>query len=104
VLAVNAHRVSLHMHTGPKATLRDQLVRAALSVPANIVEGSAHESPKQFARFVQYALASVSEFDGHIQLARDLRMISESDFATLSAQVVDVRMMLHGLLKTLKNR
>ena len=81
--------------------LRDQLTRAAISVPANIVEGSAHTSPREFARFVQYALASVSELEGHVQLARDLQLISELDFTALLGAIVDVRKMLHGLLKSL---
>jgi four helix bundle protein len=84
--------------------LSDQLTRAAISVPANIVEGSAHTSPREFARFVQYALASVSELEGHVQLARDLQFISEQDLTALLAGIVDVRKMLHGLLKALRAR
>ena len=81
--------------------LSDQMTRAAMSVPANIVEGSAHTSPREFARFLQYALASVSELEGHVQLARDLQFITEPDFTMLLGNIVDVRKMLHGLLKTL---
>ncbi len=86
------------------ATLGDQLTRAAMSVPTNIVEGSAHESPREFARYLRYALASVSELEGHVQLARDLGMMTEPDFSALLARVVDVRKMLHGLLKRLRQR
>jgi four helix bundle protein len=73
-----------------------------MSVPTNIVEGSAHESPREFARFLRYALASVSEVEGHVQLAHDLGMIKEAELSTLLGRVVDVRMMLHGLLKKLQ--
>ncbi len=73
-----------------------------MSVPTNIVEGSAHSSPHEFARFLQYALASVSELEGHIQLARDLELMTEQDFTPFLARIVDVRKMLHGLLKKLK--
>ena len=84
------------------AALRDQITRAAMSVPTNIVEGSAHASPREFARFLQYALASVSELEGHVQLARDLELMTEQDFTVFLARIVDVRKMLHGLLKSLK--
>ena len=77
-------------------------MRAAMSVPTNIVEGSAHSSPREFARFVQYALASVSELEGHAQLARDLDLMLDKDFKPFLAHIVDVRKMLHGLLKRLK--
>ena len=71
-------------------------------MPTNIVEGSAHASPREFARFLGYALASVSELEGHIQLAHDLGLMTEHDFKSLLASIVDVRMMLHGLLKRLR--
>jgi four helix bundle protein len=101
-IAIDAHRVSARMRGARGAALRDQLLRAAMSVPTNIVEGSAHASPREFARFLQYALASVSELEGHIQLARDLDLITEHDFTAILTRIVDARKMLHGLLKTLK--
>lgn len=100
-LAVYAHRVSGRMRGARSATLCDQLIRAAMSVPTNIVEGSAHESPREFARFLQYALASATEVEGHIQLARDVGMMTQNDYDALLTRVVDVRKMLYGLLKKL---
>jgi four helix bundle protein len=103
-LAIDAHRVSGRVRGTNTKALTDQLMRAAMSVPANIIEGSAHSSPREFARFVQYALASVSELEGHVQLARDLQFISEQDHTILLSGIVDVRKMLHGLLKALRAR
>lgn len=103
-LAIDAHRIGKRIRGGQGAALRDQLTRAAMSVPTNIIEGNAHTSPGEFMRYLRYALASVSEVEGHAQLALDLEMMSESDFKILLSRVVDVRMMLHGLLKTGGNR
>ena len=47
-------------------------------------------------------LTSESELEGHVQLARDLEMMTEQDFTAFLARIVDVRKMLHGLLKKLK--
>jgi four helix bundle protein len=101
-MAVDAHRITSRMRGMGSSTLRDQFKRAAMSVPTNIVEGSAHSSPREFARFVQYALASASELEGHAQLARDLELMTEHDFTSFLARIVDVRKMLHGLLRKLK--
>jgi four helix bundle protein len=60
-LAIDAHRVAARMRGPATRALSYQLIRAAMSVPANIVEGSAHKSPRESARYLQYALASVSE-------------------------------------------
>ena len=101
-IAIDADRVTAGMHGARSTSLRDQLMRAAMSVPTNIVEGSAHASPREFARYLGYALASVSELEGHVQLARDLNLMTEHDFTALLALIVDVRKMLHGLLKRLR--
>ena len=74
-----------------------------MSVVANIVEGSAHTSPREFARFLSYAIASVSESEGHAQLGCDMGMISHRDLDLLLQRIIDVRMMLHGLRKKLQS-
>ena len=101
-LAIVSHKLAAGMRGAETSVLRDQLVRAAMSVPTNIVEGCAHQSPREFARYLRYALASASEVEGHAQLARDLNYVSEPNFNELLTLVVDVRMMLHGLLKKLE--
>ncbi len=103
-LAIDAHRIGKKIRGAQGAPIRDQMTRAAMSVPTNIIEGNAHASPREFIRFLRYSLASASEVEGHAQLARDLEMMTESDFKILLDRVVEVRMMLHGLLKTGGNR
>ena len=98
-LAIDTHKVTARIRGVGRSSLRDQLARAAMSVHNNIVEGSAHQSPREFARYLGYAVASVSEAEGELQMARDLGMINEADFRRLLGQIVDVRKMLHGLIK-----
>ncbi len=71
-LAVQAHRTLARIRGPQSKTLCDQFLRAAMSVPTNIVEGNAHTSPRERARFLGYALASAWEVEGHVQLASDL--------------------------------
>ncbi len=73
-----------------------------MSVSANIVEGSAHESRREFARFIRYAIASASEFEGHLQTAFDIDALSQQDATALQSQIIEVRKMLYGLLKSIK--
>ena len=100
-LAIDVHRAATGMRGVGSATLRDQLVRASMSVPANIVEGCAQKSPREVVRFLRYALSSVSEAEGHAQLARDLLMIEQDDFECIGKGVVAVRKMLYGFIKKL---
>jgi four helix bundle protein len=101
-LAVHAFRVANSMRGARSATVSDQLIRAAMSVPANIVEGNAHTSPRERARYLGYAVASIWEVEGHVQLSSDLRMITTKDHDELLAEIVNVRKMLYGLLKTIR--
>jgi S23 ribosomal protein. len=104
MLALDAHRISAGLR-GPGAnSLRDQMVRASMSIPINIVEGTAHTSPKEFLRFLGYALASTSEVEGHTLLAKDLQLMSHDDAECLLTGVQTVRKMLHGLMHRVKLR
>ncbi len=100
-LVKTSHRIASGMHGPGSVALRDQIIRAALSIPANLVEGTAHESPREIARFIQYSISSASELEGHMQLASDLAMISDLELTELNKSVEPVRMMLYGLIKSL---
>jgi four helix bundle protein len=83
------------------SSLRNQLFRAAMSISANIAEGSSQRTKKEFARFVSIALSSCSEVEHHLIVARDLKAISAPTFDSLVAQTITVRKMLYGLRKML---
>jgi len=105
-----AHALSLSIDrmcrriVGPRyASLRSQMFRAAMSIPANIAEGRAKNSDKDFGRFLGYALSSSSELEHHLIVARDTKVIPESDFVSSISQTIAVRKMLYGLLNRLSS-
>ena len=102
-LAINAHRVANGIRGQQYATFRNQIIRSAMSVPTNIVEGRAQEKEPAFVRFLRISLASINELEYHLLAARDIRAISVSDHLSLSGQVEEVRMMLHGLIRQLQS-
>jgi four helix bundle protein len=75
------------------------MVRAAMSIPANIVEGSGQESRREFGRFLRYAANSANELESHLMIARDTSAISLNDYVALASRTVEVRKMLRGLIK-----
>lgn len=75
-----------------------------MSVPANIVEGSSQESPREFARFLKIALNSTSELEYHLLVARDLHVVPAAEAMPLTDQVVEIRKMLHGLIRRVASR
>jgi four helix bundle protein len=100
-LSLFAHDVALGVKGAMYASLKNQIVRAAQSIPTNIVEGREQKTDAEFARYLRYALASTSELEYHAIAGRDIGVIETEDFISLSAQAKTVRMMLYGLLKRL---
>lgn len=60
-LTLNVHRASRSFQRSGCIGLRGQLVRAAESVPTNIVEGCFAATPKEFARFLDISIKSTGE-------------------------------------------
>ena len=81
--------------------LRGQLLRATFSIQANIAEGSAKRSDREFARFVRIALGSSSEAANHLILLTSLGAIDDAVFAALDTKLDEVGRMLSGLEKRL---
>ena len=100
-LAIHAHRTATGVRATRYSALRSQIIRASMSIPANIVEGRRQNNEREFARFLRYSLNSTYELEYHVILARDIGVIPDADAISLIAEGVEVRKMLHGLLKKL---
>jgi four helix bundle protein len=83
--------------------LTAQIRRAAVSIAANIVEGSARESLAEYVRFIEIAHASARELEYHMSLARRLGYLSaEAD--GLEPMAVETSKVLNGLLRALREQ
>jgi four helix bundle protein len=68
-LTLETYAVSATNIKGPTHfALRDQLTRAAISVPANLAEGCGRAGDRELRRFVRVALGSASELEYHLFL------------------------------------
>ena len=97
-LALIAHRIAARIRGSQNTSLRNQITRAAQSIAANIVEGRGQRSDKEFARFLGYALNSAAELEHHMIVARDLSVVTTTDFEFVEEKVAEIRKMLHSLI------
>ena len=63
--------------------LTSQARRAAFSVAANIAEGSAKKGPREFRRYLDIAVGSLSELAYIFRLVKDLELIDNSKWSEL---------------------
>ena len=98
-LALAIDRLTKRIRVAQYASFKNQIFRAALSIPANIAEGRRKNSEKEFARFLSIAAGSSSELESHLIFARDAKIIGEGEFVSLLSQTIEVRKMLCALIK-----
>lgn len=73
--------------------------RAAVSVTANLAEGSARLGGRELRRFADIALGSLSELSCLLRIARDLEYISAEEFVSLDGMRNSAGKVLLGLAR-----
>lgn len=97
--------IYLLQNTFPKEerfALGDQIRRAAISITANLAEGSGRTSIKEKIHFVEIAFGSMTEVFCEMQTACDLGYINEQQFEGLRPQFSEIAKMLSGMRNKLQ--
>ena len=87
-----------------KFGMASQLKRASVSIPANIAEGAARQTKKEFKQFLYIANGSLNEMDTLIELATELNLIKKEHTVSLNTQIDKVGAMNNGLIKSLNQQ
>jgi four helix bundle protein len=82
--------------------LTSQMRRASSSIGANVAEGCGRRSDPEMRRFIQIARGSASELEQHLLLARDLKLLHETEFSELEHKTHEVQRMLAALAQRLR--
>ena len=86
-LAHKAYDLTVKFPKEELFSLTSQIRRAALSVPANIIEGHARNSKNEFRHFLSIALGSLAEVEYYLEFAFKRKFITNSEYE----QVEDLR-------------
>ncbi len=81
-----------------------QVRRAALSVPTNIAEGAAKRGEREFGRFLDIALGSLSELCYLLRFSRDRGLLSDGEWQTLEAHRSSTGRLVYGLYRKMRPR
>ena len=103
-LFIRLHRLSRqHFPADERYELASQLRRAAFSVPANIVEGTARYHQRETLQFLRTAFASLVEAGYCLHVAQRLEYITETLFDELDLELRRAAAPLLGMIR-MRNR
>ncbi|MEY2497274.1 MAG: hypothetical protein QOD12_830 [Verrucomicrobiota bacterium] len=85
-------------------TIKDQIQRAALSIPSNVAEGAERGSNKDFAHFLNIAKGSCGELRTQLYIARKLDFVAKAESEKLVAESKELSAMLEGLRRSVLSR
>ncbi len=84
--------------------LRDQMRRAAVSIPSNIAEGDERDTDKEAVRFFYIAKGSVAELNTQLIIAKEIGYIESEAFSLLEGNCNHIASMLGSLIKARRPR
>ena len=84
-----------------KATdrLRDQIRRAAVSVPSNIAEGDERDTDRDSVRFFYIAKGSLAELRTQLEIAQEVGLLPAERVHNIQQQAIVVGRRLGALIK-----
>jgi four helix bundle protein len=84
--------------------LADQWRRASYSVVLNIAEGAGRRSPREFSRYLTYALGSLDELEAILDLVRGMECLPEATIRELEVKRGTCARLVRGLLRAISGR
>ena len=82
--------------------LKGQMRRSADSIPDNIAEGCGMSTNREFAPYLERAIASTREQEGQLRRAMRRRLITPALCEELTNETIEIRKMTYGLLRRVR--
>lgn len=101
--ADNVYEMTRSFPAEQRFGLTSQLRRSAVSVSANIAEGSSRSSPVDFKRFIEIAYGSLLETVSELKVAQRQRFVNAQHYEKLYGDAEHLARMLSGLRRTIKS-
>ena len=101
-LVVELYRLTKEFPRDELYGMTSQIRRAAVSVSANITEGSARGYSIEFTRYLRIAQASLAELETLLIISSQLDYLKEDRFKIIQGKIFKINAQLSGLLKFLK--
>lgn len=101
---VKIYKFTQNFPSDERFGLTSQIRRASVSIPANIAEGAARQTTKEFLQFLSIAQGSSSEVETELLIASKVGYIRKEEYIELKAELGSIGRMLIGLSKRLRTK
>ena len=81
--------------------IKDQMTRAAVSIPSNIAEGYERKSSKEYAQFLSIAKGSAGELRTQIYIAVKIGVINSKKASAMAKELKELASMLQSIISKL---
>ena len=81
--------------------LTSQIRRASVSIPANIAEGAARNSKKEFIQFLYISLGSLSELETELLIKKNIGYLNNDN---IFEEINIIRKLISGLINSIKQK
>ena len=102
-LSVDIYRLTERDLFHKDFSLKDQIRRAAVSIPSNIAEGDERFSNKESIRFLFIANASAAELITQIIIANEIGYIDKKESESIVKRVEEISKMIKALISFRRN-
>lgn len=100
-LVKSIYMLSRSLPAEEKFGMISQLTRAAVSIPANIAEGSSRNSERDYARFLQIALGSAFEVQTYLVIVKEMNWATNEKLAPIELFLEEEIKMMHSFSRKL---
>jgi four helix bundle protein len=83
-LAIKIYKLTQKFPRDEIFGLTSQMRRAAVSVPANIVEGSARQYQKEYLQFLYISMGSLAELGYYIRFSHEMGYLNKEDYDVMN--------------------
>jgi four helix bundle protein len=100
-LVVAMYAISKQFPVEERYGLIQQATRASVAVPANIAEGHARGTRRDYAHFVSIARGSLMEVETYVMIVQRLGLVDLKDAANVLERITELSRMLTALRQRL---
>jgi len=104
LLVKEVYLLAENLPNSEKYGLKSQILRCVVSIPANIAEGCAKDSQKDFVRFLQISLGSAFELETHLIICEELSFIDSKNISLMNQKINVLQKRITSLINYSKSQ